>query len=133
MADELISFTMSFQGRETPFSFKKMTAETAAIIVSRLKARSNYYEVIEREIKRAEQTRIEDRDEHSYMALLEKRESVRIQVGKAIEPIFALIATPSKEELLKIMEDEKASKEFIPVIERYFKELFPTEEDRKKS
>lgn len=133
MADELISFSMPIQGREVPFSFKKMTAEHAASVISKMKARSNYYEVVRRELKRAEETPIHLRDEVVYIGLLEKEQSVRLELGKAAVPMLSMIVTPSREELLVIMEDEKNNKDFQAVMERYFKELFPSEEDRKKS
>lgn len=133
MADELISFTMPIAGREVAFSFKKMTAETAAGIISRLKARWNYHEVVRRELLKAEQTPIHQRDEHLYMALLEKQESVKVEMAKGTMPLLNMIAAPDKKVLSEIMSDEKQAKEFQNVLERYFQELFPSEEDRKKS
>lgn len=153
MKPENIVVTKTLQGKEVTFSFRPMSADEAATLMGRLKSRQLYMEAIRKELEpiegRAEipadplkglpavpavpPMPVHLRDSEKYLALLDKREALMLELGKTMRPLFDRFEQPSREEMVAITNVDANVLPMVDVLAEVFAKMFPSEESRKKS
>lgn len=153
MKAQNIIVTREIDGKPVVFEFRPLSSEDAGVMMGRLKARALYSDMIRKELELIEGHAeipadpakglpavpatpgipIHLRDDAKYLALMEKRQNMSMELVKTIRPLFDQFEKPPVEEILKLSESLANTSTMVDVLIEIFARMFPSEDARKKS